>query len=309
MTEQLANNAASTLSSGILVGGTSLTLNTGDGALFPANGNFRIVIGTEIIIVTARASDVLTLGTRGAEGTSAAAHSTGDAVTCVLTVAALQQAIDDQINGGKLSTTSSDNTIPPNSQLLVEEAYEIGSGDVTEISSGGLLSFVPPSGATDAPFVLLRDPTSSLIASASEVDILGAGGMMVPGGTLGVGRQMQIWVYWDMLNNSGGTLTLTEKIYFGSASASSNPLSFATSGNHKYGVSLFTIMAIGSTAQTIGGSSDLSQTSGISGAWPVAGTPTNKFSVDSTKDQLLRVTVTGAATETFLKTGMMIIVF
>jgi hypothetical protein len=64
-------------------------LQSGQGAAFPATGNFRILIGTEIIIVGARSGDTLSSLTRGAESTVAAAHNAGDAVTHELTAGAL----------------------------------------------------------------------------------------------------------------------------------------------------------------------------------------------------------------------------
>jgi hypothetical protein len=64
-------------------------LQSGQGAAFPATGNFRILIGTEIIIVGARSGDTLSSLTRGAESTAAAAHNAGDAVTHELTAGAL----------------------------------------------------------------------------------------------------------------------------------------------------------------------------------------------------------------------------
>ena len=84
MPQLFANNAASKLAAAITIGGTSLTLTTGDGAKFPAitgSDNFLVTLvgGTpstetswEIVNVTARAGDLLTI-VRAREGTVASA--------------------------------------------------------------------------------------------------------------------------------------------------------------------------------------------------------------------------------------------
>lgn len=82
--EQYANSAYSTLASTISAGATSLSVAAGHGARFPATGDFRIKIDSEIMICTARSTDVLTV-TRGAESTTAASHTAGAAVNHVLT--------------------------------------------------------------------------------------------------------------------------------------------------------------------------------------------------------------------------------
>lgn len=87
-TEQYSNLAQDSLSAGISNADVTLTLT--DGSEFPSSGSFRIVIGTEIIIVGARSSNTLSSLTRGAESTTAASHSSGATVTQVLTRDGLQ---------------------------------------------------------------------------------------------------------------------------------------------------------------------------------------------------------------------------
>lgn len=102
MAEQLANRASSTLAGAIDNIVTSLTV--ANGTVFPASGNFRIVIDNEIIIVGARAGNVLSSLTRGAEGTTAAAHSNAAAVDHYLTKGGLDAYIQD-VSHLKLSGT------------------------------------------------------------------------------------------------------------------------------------------------------------------------------------------------------------
>lgn len=88
--ELFANNAATTLAAGIDSSATTLTVASSSG--FPAPvaraSQFRVLIDTEIVLVTAVSGTTWTV-VRGAESTTAAAHSSGAAVTHVVTAAAL----------------------------------------------------------------------------------------------------------------------------------------------------------------------------------------------------------------------------
>lgn len=89
--EQFANNAATTLSAACTNVATSISVTSS--TPFPTatnGGQFRVLIGTELLIVTAISGTTWTV-TRGAEGTTAAAHSSGDAVTHIITRDSLYQ--------------------------------------------------------------------------------------------------------------------------------------------------------------------------------------------------------------------------
>jgi hypothetical protein len=95
MPELFANNASSTLDSSILAGDLSLTVATGEGALFPAPSGgdyFHITlddgVNVEIVRVTARSGDVLTI-VRGQQGTVAAGFAAGTPVQLRLTAGTL----------------------------------------------------------------------------------------------------------------------------------------------------------------------------------------------------------------------------
>jgi hypothetical protein len=77
---QVSDRAASTLASGITNVATTLDVAAGEGALFPSTFPFYITIGVERISVAARSSDTLSSLTRGVDGTSGTAASTGDTV-------------------------------------------------------------------------------------------------------------------------------------------------------------------------------------------------------------------------------------
>lgn len=82
MIERYANGAVTTLDEDLDTSETGVDVVSVTG--FPAAGNFRILIGRELMIVTAVSGTTFTV-IRGAEGTAAAVHTAGDVVTHVLT--------------------------------------------------------------------------------------------------------------------------------------------------------------------------------------------------------------------------------
>lgn len=89
-TEKFANDlgTGTTLSTALTdTTGTSVVVASTSG--MPTTPQFRIRIGTELMLVTAVSGTTLTV-TRGAEGSTAATHASGDAVYHVLTAASVQ---------------------------------------------------------------------------------------------------------------------------------------------------------------------------------------------------------------------------
>jgi len=99
MTIKFTNNAISTLASGITNSATSITVASGDGSKFPSltgSEYFRATLidasnNLEIVKVTARSSDVLTV-TRAQESTTARAFSSGDRIELRITAQSLLDA-------------------------------------------------------------------------------------------------------------------------------------------------------------------------------------------------------------------------
>lgn len=87
MTEQFANNATTTLNGGINNSTTSVVVL--NGSPFSSSGNFRIIIDSEIMLVTNVSGNTFTV-TRGSESTVAVAHNSGATVTQIVTAAAIQ---------------------------------------------------------------------------------------------------------------------------------------------------------------------------------------------------------------------------
>lgn len=99
MAVKFSNNAIGTLSASITDTSTTVTLATGQGPLFPALGAtdyFYLTLGDangmEIVKVTARSSDTLTVA-RAQEGTTARAFTTGTVAQLLITAASLNALV------------------------------------------------------------------------------------------------------------------------------------------------------------------------------------------------------------------------
>jgi len=96
MSEQFANNAISTLTSSMDNVTTSALISSV--SYFPPVGNFRIIVDSEIMKVTSVSSTNKTFTVvRGQEGTTAASHSNGATVACVVTSGALSAFRSDNV--------------------------------------------------------------------------------------------------------------------------------------------------------------------------------------------------------------------
>lgn len=96
MVEQFANNASTTLASGINASVTSVPLISSQ--KFSATGNFRIIIDSELMLVTANNTGTNTLTVvRGQEGTTAISHNSGTNVIQIITAGAIAQMKTDTV--------------------------------------------------------------------------------------------------------------------------------------------------------------------------------------------------------------------
>lgn len=100
------NNASTTLASGITAAATSITVATGQGALFPTISGSNFFYATlantsnvlEIVKVTARTGDTMTV-VRGQDNTTATAYVTGDKFELRPTAASLAWKVDQDFTG------------------------------------------------------------------------------------------------------------------------------------------------------------------------------------------------------------------
>jgi hypothetical protein len=89
MAEQFANHPGTTLSGAISSTTRPVTFSVASATGLPSSGNFRVIIGSEILLITSISGTSLT-GTN-VEGTSASTYANGAAVTHVVTAGALAQ--------------------------------------------------------------------------------------------------------------------------------------------------------------------------------------------------------------------------
>lgn len=99
--EQYANNPITTLNGSINNSVTTLTVISA--SLFSTSGNFRILIDSEIMLVTAVSGTTFTV-TRGVEGTSGASHTSGATITGILTAQALENLRAEGATTGSFSS-------------------------------------------------------------------------------------------------------------------------------------------------------------------------------------------------------------
>jgi hypothetical protein len=88
--ERLANNAETTIASDVVPG--DLTISVASATNFPTEGDFRIVVDNELMLVTSVSGTTFTV-TRGIESTVASNHVESVGVAQVLTEAGMQKLI------------------------------------------------------------------------------------------------------------------------------------------------------------------------------------------------------------------------
>lgn len=100
--ELFANGTTTTtLDGGVSQGAGTVTVS--DGSVFPSTGNFRIRVNDELMRVTARSGNDLTVD-RGVEGTQEAAHDDGDDVDFYVTAGSVEQYRADSVQSGALAS-------------------------------------------------------------------------------------------------------------------------------------------------------------------------------------------------------------
>jgi hypothetical protein len=196
--EQFANNAASTTTGSVNNSSNPVSITVADASKFPTSGNFRILVDDEIMLVTAVSGAVFTC-TRAQESTTIASHSSGAAVTHVLTSASLL----------KLATERAKSYYPIfTPAATIDDEFDDasfsgwtavqGTPAVTPTESGSQLSILHPGGGSAGQFAsymkALTLSTNDYIEACFRVmgfdeNFMIFGLIMADGATYGAGSQ------------------------------------------------------------------------------------------------------------------------
>lgn len=133
-----ANNAQSVLAAGISSSATTMTLNTGTGALFPSpvsgTSFFKLTLIdaatgqiSEIVHVTARSGDSLTI-VRAQEGTVARAWSVNDIAANMMTAGTLSYILDNYATIASLGTAATKDVGTGAGQIPDMSSFTSGTG-------------------------------------------------------------------------------------------------------------------------------------------------------------------------------------
>jgi hypothetical protein len=136
--EQFANAAQTTLGANVLITDTSVTVVSA--ALFPTTGNFRILVDSELMLVTS-VNGLSFAVTRNVEGTAAATHAAGASVEHIITAGGLTAALGGQstIQKGTATLGSGGNVTVTGVTLTASSAIVVtrntGSGTLGNLSA------------------------------------------------------------------------------------------------------------------------------------------------------------------------------
>lgn len=134
MMEQYSNGASTTIAEDLDASETGVDVTSASG--FPTIGNFRVLVGSEIMLVTGVSGTTFTV-VRGAEGTTAATHTNGDAITHIVTRDSLRAVLSTLYGTGWRQ------------KMATGDWAWINQGSATVNELGGVLSLYAPATASN----------------------------------------------------------------------------------------------------------------------------------------------------------------
>lgn len=167
--ERFVNDAVTDLSSSM--DGVTTTASVSDGSVFPSEGDFRILVGEELMLVTARTGNDLTV-VRGTENTPATTHNVGDSVNAILTEAALETYAEENTWHGPDAPALRLYNIADGSRAISTDFTWVNQGAATATDRGNRLVLrCPPFSGTQVRMLVMTAPTPpySIILGARGV--------------------------------------------------------------------------------------------------------------------------------------------
>lgn len=169
--EKFGLNAVARLVDPITNSATTLIVTTVD--RFPTDGNFRITLGREIMLVTAISGTTFTI-VRGYESSTALAHDAGVPVQQTITTGALERAMLDSVPLARDSARPQLNTLVDSSgnTLTLSDFTWVNQGTAlaSDLNSGGISLTSLGSGSAPNLRILTRSaPTPPYIITAGFV--------------------------------------------------------------------------------------------------------------------------------------------
>lgn len=240
--ELFQNNATTNLSSGINSSTTTIPVLSTAGFSTAVNGasEFRLAIDQELMIVNTTGSGQFTNVTRGAEGTTAAAHSSGAGVYEVLTAASLPRNNPQYLISGQQLFNASDSLLYSNGATFVDNSnnlyYADGANPIADNSNTlyygngnpladamGNLDYSPGGPLADVNGTLFYS-SGNILADVGSNLYYGSGVVLSDvSGTLYYGTG-------QILGYNTGNLNVVAQLLDGTASAGSSGQFFSSTG-------------------------------------------------------------------------------
>lgn len=204
MSEKFTNFATSTLNGSINSSVTSLIVASGSS--FPSSGNFRILVDHEIMLVTARSGNTLTV-IRGSESSTAANHANGVLVSHILTAGGFTQAVSE--NQGAPGYLPS--AVPSLGVFTSADFTQINVGSRTITDLPGKINIRVPAVLGFDVLVLTR-PMTTTCTMAFTMTSVGSGSFSEASVGLGLYNTGEVCFENYRVLNLGGTGMVTDSL-------------------------------------------------------------------------------------------------
>lgn len=217
--EIMQNNTSDTLSASCLT--TDATISVTNGSKFPSSGDFHVLVDTEIMLVTARSTNTLTVS-RGQEGTTAAGHSASAVITLILTAASLKAYLRDNVpgaDGSKPAMRLVDKTGAPLTSSSFT-AVNTTNATITDLDDGIVIRKASQGAVQDMALLYRAYTAPATVIAGVRCCLPNSGGSVFPGFAVGfrdsVGGKLNCSFvlndpnpYWQTLRMLGPTTSDT----------------------------------------------------------------------------------------------------